>query len=766
MSPPRIVLRLFVALALLATLVLPTIGRGLPVSADDDDPTIEIDAEKADVDESVEVSGEGFPEKERGQIVWSASGAVLAKFKTDDEGEFEVDIVVPTAESGIYEIVAKAGDAEADAELTVNSLVEVPTETPTAIPTEVPTVAPTEAPAKDTGDEDEDSGDEDEDSGDEDRRRDSGDENSGDDSDEEDLLEPTVEDEITKEPTTEPTADAAALLARSEARVAAAVADGGLYVSPEGSDSAAGTEAAPLRTLQKALDLAQPGVTINLKTGTYRPSATVHTKVNGTSGSPITIRSAPGADATLAGPSSSRGLQVNNDWYVIRDLEFSNADILLWLDGASNVVITGNVFHYAGGECVRIKNQSHNNTFSGNRVSNCGRQGFDLAAGSKNGEGVYIGTAPEQRYKIGGVADKTTGTIVENNVFTTNGSEAVDIKEDAEGNIVRNNVASGNRDPEGANFGVRGDRNTFSGNESFNSAGAGFRAGGDTVDGRVYGKNNVFRDNRSHDNALHSYKFMVGPQDADCSNLGTRDGGQLYYFGTTRFTIPCGSDVGATPAPTKSATSAPTRTATSAPDPGASGTPVPTKTATPRPSATATTAPTRTPTPSGGGSVGGAEASKLVTSRFSTTDDGQVASHRPNSRYGYSRTFRVDSSPQTITYLKFKVSGIDTDDFRRATLRVYVLDAGKGLTLYRVGAKSWTEGGLTWNTRPRVGSVLKVTRTGGDANGTWVEFDVSSVVTQGGIYSFALTSMSGDGYTMASGEAIANRPRLVLVHHD
>ena len=57
----------------------------------------------------------------------------------------------------------------------------------------------------------------------------------------------------------------------------------------------------------------------------------------------------------IAGPSGSRGVQINNAWYIIRNLEFTGADNLLWLDGATNTVITGNNFHDALGECVRIR---------------------------------------------------------------------------------------------------------------------------------------------------------------------------------------------------------------------------------------------------------------------------------------------------------------------------------------------------------------------------------------------------------------------------
>jgi Protein of unknown function (DUF1565) len=63
-----------------------------------------------------------------------------------------------------------------------------------------------------------------------------------------------------------------------------------LYVSPSGNDANAGTLAAPLRTVQRAVDLAQPGYTIFLRGGTYAPSTNIQVLKNGTSSQPITMR--------------------------------------------------------------------------------------------------------------------------------------------------------------------------------------------------------------------------------------------------------------------------------------------------------------------------------------------------------------------------------------------------------------------------------------------------------------------------------------------
>ncbi len=63
-----------------------------------------------------------------------------------------------------------------------------------------------------------------------------------------------------------------------------------LYVATNGNDSNAGTSAAPLRTIQKAVDAAGPGTTISVRGGTYAPSTTIKLLKNGTASQPIILR--------------------------------------------------------------------------------------------------------------------------------------------------------------------------------------------------------------------------------------------------------------------------------------------------------------------------------------------------------------------------------------------------------------------------------------------------------------------------------------------
>ncbi|MCS7475681.1 DUF1565 domain-containing protein [Umezawaea endophytica] len=74
-----------------------------------------------------------------------------------------------------------------------------------------------------------------------------------------------------------------------------------LYVATGGDDANPGTLAAPLRTIQKAVDLARPGTTISLRGGTYAPDTNVRLLRDGTSSLPITLRNHGGERVVVDG---------------------------------------------------------------------------------------------------------------------------------------------------------------------------------------------------------------------------------------------------------------------------------------------------------------------------------------------------------------------------------------------------------------------------------------------------------------------------------
>lgn len=75
------------------------------------------------------------------------------------------------------------------------------------------------------------------------------------------------------------------------------------YVSPSGNDSNSGTSSSPWKTVQKGVSSASAGDNIYLREGTYNESVSI--SKSGASGSPITLSSYSGENATINGGSSS-----------------------------------------------------------------------------------------------------------------------------------------------------------------------------------------------------------------------------------------------------------------------------------------------------------------------------------------------------------------------------------------------------------------------------------------------------------------------------
>jgi parallel beta-helix repeat protein len=71
------------------------------------------------------------------------------------------------------------------------------------------------------------------------------------------------------------------------------------WVAPSGSDTAAGTQAAPFRTIQHGADTANAGDTVWIADGTYRESVTVSR--SGTASAPLLIAAAAGAHPVVKG---------------------------------------------------------------------------------------------------------------------------------------------------------------------------------------------------------------------------------------------------------------------------------------------------------------------------------------------------------------------------------------------------------------------------------------------------------------------------------
>ncbi|MFJ9147552.1 right-handed parallel beta-helix repeat-containing protein [Streptomyces sp. NPDC102270] len=139
-----------------------------------------------------------------------------------------------------------------------------------------------------------------------------------------------------------------------------------LIVATNGNDTAPGTLAQPLRTVQRAVDLAKPGDTIAVRGGTYALTDNITIATSGTATQPISLGAYQGERVVIDGeqlaashtpvggsiPRAERGaIHQEASYWRISDLEIVNGPYGVYCDGCN-----GNVF-------ARLK--THDNYESG-----------------------------------------------------------------------------------------------------------------------------------------------------------------------------------------------------------------------------------------------------------------------------------------------------------------------------------------------------------------------------------------------------------------
>jgi hypothetical protein len=294
-----------------------------------------------------------------------------------------------------------------------------------------------------------------------------------------------------------------------------------LYVNPaRGADAAAGTGAAPLRTIQQAIDRARPGTVIHLAAGSY--DGKVVTRASGLPGARIVVEGPASGTATLFG--TGHVVAIRNSYYTLRGFTIDGQrqvesryplsawpttlsqirqfkasvaalvsnDRLMYIDsGSGHAGVTGTIIDRmtltgAGGECVRIRDNATDTTIENSIIRYCGMYPKEIAGRFTyhNGEGVYIGTSPKSTGLPGHQDDQSSGNIVTGDTITTYGSECFDVKENSYRNILSNSLCADNTEPsqdQGSNVELRGYANTVVGDRLSTSAGYGLKIATDAA---------------------------------------------------------------------------------------------------------------------------------------------------------------------------------------------------------------------------------------------------------------------------------------------
>jgi Right handed beta helix region len=163
--------------------------------------------------------------------------------------------------------------------------------------------------------------------------------------------------------------------------VPGAVGQNTFYVSTSGNDANAGTQAAPWRTVQHAVDSVHAGGTVNVRGGVYPELVNVHASGNAKEGF-ITLRSYPGETAVLDAqkfvPEGRTAiLTIRNQSYVrIQGLEIRNFHTAEHRLTPMGISVIG-----SGSHIELLKNNVHHieQTFNGRDAPGRGGNGFGIA---------------------------------------------------------------------------------------------------------------------------------------------------------------------------------------------------------------------------------------------------------------------------------------------------------------------------------------------------------------------------------------------------
>jgi acid phosphatase type 7 len=151
------------------------------------------------------------------------------------------------------------------------------------------------------------------------------------------------------------------------------------------------------------------------------------------------------------------------------------------------------------------------------------------------------------------------------------------------------------------------------------------------------------------------------------------------------------------------------------------------------------------------------------TSTITATEDTYVSQGNPSGLHGSYSYLATNAAPgERRAYVKFTVAGIPTGATGvSAALQLWGQSTSAStFTVWRT-TSTWTEGSLTWNNQPPLGSLV-TTRTG-VSSGQYNSFDVSSYLTANGTYGMVVTTNSTTEIMFTSRDSTSNHPPKLLL---
>jgi hypothetical protein len=148
---------------------------------------------------------------------------------------------------------------------------------------------------------------------------------------------------------------------------------------------------------------------------------------------------------------------------------------------------------------------------------------------------------------------------------------------------------------------------------------------------------------------------------------------------------------------------------------------------------------------------------------FMASADARLDSAQPDTPLGGETRMRVDASPASVALLRFQVSSLFSPVVS-AKLRLYSTAPSTGTPHLFQAPGGWREATVTWNSWAFQPGVPVALAPRGVPDEAWVEFDVTNVITQDGIYDFQMMIDSEDGASFITRESTlyALTPQLLI----
>ena len=146
---------------------------------------------------------------------------------------------------------------------------------------------------------------------------------------------------------------------------------------------------------------------------------------------------------------------------------------------------------------------------------------------------------------------------------------------------------------------------------------------------------------------------------------------------------------------------------------------------------------------------------------FTPTADATIKFNAPTENFGASQEVETDDRPLEDFLMKFNISGIGTSTVTSAILRLFCNSSSDKGGDFHLTEDDWLEDTVTWDNAPLADREV-IASLGPVVRRTWVEVDLTSLITEDGVYSFRVMSSSKDGADYRSKEKPGLVPELTL----